>query len=103
MLAPSGHYRKNFTRKLRYKKKITLSLHSPHGLPSLHGLHFNMTVPFSFARGEGGGGVGGCGYTQSSNPYIYHIFKFLSSCILCNIFLIDTKLENFPKPTVLFN
>ena len=57
MLAPSGHYRKNFTRKLRYKKKITLSLHSPHGLPSLHdGLHFNMTVPFSFARGEGGGG-----------------------------------------------
>ena len=102
MLAPSGHYRKNFTRKLRYKKKITLSLHSPHGLPSLHGLHFNMTVPFSFARGEGGG-VGGCGYTQSGNPYIYHIFKFLSSCILCNIFLIDTKLENFPKPTVLFN
>ena len=116
MLAPSGHYRENFTRKLRYKKKITLSLHSLHGLPSLqsavcslqsavcslHGLHFNMTVRFSFAGGGGGGG-GGCGYTQSSNPYIYQIFKFLSSCILCNIFLIDTKLENFPKPTVLFN
>ena len=61
-----------------------------------------MTVRFSFAGGEGGWG-GGCGYTQSSNPYIYQIFKFLSSCILCNIFLINTKLENFPKPTVLFN
>ena len=56
MLAPSGHYRENFTRKLRYKKKITLSLHS---LPSLHGLHFNMTVRFSFAGGGGGGGGGG--------------------------------------------
>ena len=72
MLAPSGHYRKNFTRKLRYKKKITLSLHSPHGLPSLqsavcslHGLHFNMTVPFSFARGEGGGGGGEGAATRS--------------------------------------
>ena len=66
MLAPSGHYRENYTRKLRYKKKkITLSLHSLHGLPSLqsavcslHGLHFNMTVRFSFAGGEGGGGEG---------------------------------------------
>ena len=63
MLAPSGHYRENFTRKLRYKKKnYTQSAQSARSAQSavcsLHGLHFNMTVRFSFAGGEGGGGEG---------------------------------------------